>query len=165
MSDKFSNDLSDAQLERLALLYEEMGEAQQVIGKIIRHGYHSWNPTVVGIRTNEEELELEMGHVTCAFGLLADAGDIDRMTALSHSIKKKESVKKWMHHQEFAPAAPDVTPGLAEQHEWMPPEEDACCSCGWHCDGVNDDQCRKHHAEHVRSLRPAETPSLSRGER
>jgi NTP pyrophosphatase (non-canonical NTP hydrolase) len=102
MSDKFSNDLSEAQLERLALLSEEMGEAQQVIGKIIRHGYRSWNPTVVERRTNREDLEFEMGHVTCAFGLLADAGDIDRMTALGQAIKKKESVKKWMHHQ--APA-------------------------------------------------------------
>lgn len=33
------NDLSNAELERLALLLEELGEAQQVIGKILRHGY------------------------------------------------------------------------------------------------------------------------------
>ena len=31
------NKLSDAETERLAILAEEMGEAQQAIGKIIRH--------------------------------------------------------------------------------------------------------------------------------
>lgn len=38
---KFSNKLNDAQSERLALLLEELGEAQQAIGKILRHGYQS----------------------------------------------------------------------------------------------------------------------------
>jgi hypothetical protein len=39
---KFSNELSDAEVERLAILAEEMGEAQQCIGKILRHG--EWKP-------------------------------------------------------------------------------------------------------------------------
>lgn len=41
---KFSNNLSDAELERLAYLAEECGEVQQIIGKIIRHGYESYSP-------------------------------------------------------------------------------------------------------------------------
>ena len=33
------NELSPAEVERLAILAEEMGEAIQVIGKVLRHGY------------------------------------------------------------------------------------------------------------------------------
>ena len=36
--------LTLSRLERLALLLEELGEAQQVIGKILRHGYDSRHP-------------------------------------------------------------------------------------------------------------------------
>lgn len=46
MSD-FTNNLTAAEQERLAILAEEMGEALQIIGKIIRHGYESYNPTLV----------------------------------------------------------------------------------------------------------------------
>ena len=35
------NKLSAAEAERLALLLEELGEAQQAIGKILRHGYEN----------------------------------------------------------------------------------------------------------------------------
>jgi hypothetical protein len=35
------NGLAPAETERLALLLEELGEAQQAIGKILRHGYES----------------------------------------------------------------------------------------------------------------------------
>lgn len=38
------NGLSPAETERLALLSEEMGEVQQAIGKILRHGYESIHP-------------------------------------------------------------------------------------------------------------------------
>ena len=48
------NQLSDAQLERLYILSEELGEAQQAVGKILRHGYDSKHPET-GI-TNKESL-------------------------------------------------------------------------------------------------------------
>jgi hypothetical protein len=38
------NRLTPAEAERLALLLEELGEAQQIIGKILRHGYESYHP-------------------------------------------------------------------------------------------------------------------------
>lgn len=38
MSQPF-NQLTNAQAERLHILLEELGEAQQAIGKILRHGY------------------------------------------------------------------------------------------------------------------------------
>jgi hypothetical protein len=37
------NQLTDAEAERLALLAEECGEVVQVIGKILRHGYESYD--------------------------------------------------------------------------------------------------------------------------
>lgn len=96
---EFSNGLTPAQTERLAFLLEELGEAQQVIGKILRHGYESSNPLVVGDPTNREALEREMGDVVCAFGLLADAHDVDRTASLGRALLKKTAVKQWMHHQ------------------------------------------------------------------
>lgn len=38
------NELNPAQVELLALLAEEMGEAIQAIGKVLRHGYESYHP-------------------------------------------------------------------------------------------------------------------------
>lgn len=99
LRDKFSNELSDAQTERLAFLLEELGEAQQAIGKILRHGYDSQSPIVGGDTYNRDDLIKELGDVSCAIGMLADAGDIDRSTLLARAIAKKESVKQWMHHQ------------------------------------------------------------------
>lgn len=40
------NALTPAEAERLFYLLEKLGEAQQAIGKILRHGYESYDPTV-----------------------------------------------------------------------------------------------------------------------
>ena len=45
MTQSFSNGLNDAEAERLAILLEEFGEAQQAVGKILRHGYESYDPS------------------------------------------------------------------------------------------------------------------------
>lgn len=50
------NGLTPAEAERLALLSEELGEAQQAIGKILRHGYDSSNPVDPGRFKYFEEL-------------------------------------------------------------------------------------------------------------
>jgi hypothetical protein len=72
MSEQFTNRLTAAEAERLALLLEELGEAQQAIGKILRHGYESHNPLSATVSpSNRETLETEVGHVQHA---------IDRMT-------------------------------------------------------------------------------------
>jgi|SRR5579863_7438956 len=75
--EKFTNGLSDAELERLALLSEELGEAQQAIGKIIRHGYTSFNPLVPEGLNNRGNLEREIGDICAALTLLWQADDID----------------------------------------------------------------------------------------
>ena len=93
------NKLTPAQLERLALAAEEMGEAIQVIGKIIRHGMDSQNPLIENGPTNKELLEKELGDVRCATCLLCVAGDIDDDMVDYHAIEKINSLDRWMHHQ------------------------------------------------------------------
>lgn len=62
------NGLSNAALERLAVLVEECGESLQCIGKILRHGYDSTHPN--GGPTNRDMLERELADVTVAAELL-----------------------------------------------------------------------------------------------
>ena len=97
------NKLTPAEAERLALLLEELGEAQQVIGKILRHGYDSYHPQ--GNDTNRELLENEIGDVMAAVQMMTDAGDMDRVMIESEKTDKLERVGEWLHHAP-APAAP-----------------------------------------------------------
>ncbi len=95
----FHNRLSEAEAERLFLLSEELGEAVQAIGKILRHGYESKDPTIAGGPTNREALEKEIADIFVATGLLLVAGDISRARCARHEDEKAESVKKYLHHQ------------------------------------------------------------------
>ena len=97
MSD-FSNELTPAQLERLAILSEEMGEAQQVIGKIIRYGYESGDPTKDYV-PNRVLLEKELGHVFLALGMMSAANDLEHKEIIHYQEKKRDSIKRWLHHQ------------------------------------------------------------------
>jgi NTP pyrophosphatase (non-canonical NTP hydrolase) len=97
--EKFSNDLTDAQLERLAILSEELGEAQQAIGKIIWHGYESYNPVVNTSRTNRRELERELGDIACAVCLMTLNKDISPTGIEMRRQEKAVSIQKWLHHQ------------------------------------------------------------------
>jgi hypothetical protein len=95
------NGLTAAEGERLALLLEELGEAQQAIGKILRHGYESHNPLITSVSpSNRESLETELGHVQHAIDRLTLAQDI-RVIAVNGAKKAKaETVRRWLHHQE-----------------------------------------------------------------
>lgn len=101
MADYF-NGLSPAQAERLALLLEELGEAQQAIGKILRHGYESYNPTVplADRLSNRQALERELGDVMAAMGMLSAEGDIDASEVFRAKERKLLALKPWLHHQE-----------------------------------------------------------------
>jgi len=91
------NNLYDAEIERLALLAEEMGEAIQIIGKILRHGYESTHPN--GEDTNHTLLENELGHVRFAMIYMCEKGDLDKETIHKQADLKRENVKKYFHHQ------------------------------------------------------------------
>lgn len=105
--DKQFNGLDAAQAERLFYLLEELGEAQQAIGKILRHGYESYDPTKVERvgehntpffpPNNRKNLERELIDVIRAVQMLTQATDLD------HKIIEKALSKgaplKYMHHQ------------------------------------------------------------------
>ncbi len=99
---KFSNGLTDAQLERLAILSEEMGEAQQVIGKILRHGYDSWHPKDPLGPNNRELLEKELSHVRYMTDWLLGRKDIDWDRFFDQVQKKHNNIGLYLHHQEKA---------------------------------------------------------------
>lgn len=93
------NKLTPAQAERLALLLEEMGEAQQAIGKILRHGYDSENPFEPG-PTNRDRLERELGDVRYAMIALCEGGDLSKDGIHRHSELKRERVRPYLHHHD-----------------------------------------------------------------
>lgn len=89
--------LSPAEVERLALLLEEMGEAQQIIGKILKHGYESCHPGRPDV-SNRQELEIELGHVVAAMFLLKESEDISEDALARHAEEKEGTVGKYLHH-------------------------------------------------------------------
>jgi len=93
---KFSNGLTPAQAERLALLAEECGEVVQAIGKVLRHGYESTHPD--GGPTNRENLERECGDLRYAIMLLARSGDLKEAAIARSSVEKAKSVQRFLHH-------------------------------------------------------------------
>lgn len=94
---KSFNRLTAAEAERLAVLSEELGEAQQAIGKILRHGFESRHPD--GGPTNRQSLEREMGDVRAAEKMLIESGDLNCLTILDGARSKSERIKPYLHHQ------------------------------------------------------------------
>lgn len=95
------NQLTDAEAERLALLLEELGEAQQVIGKILRHGYASHHPD--NNISNRTLLTEELGDVLAAIDLMVKACDLKQSQLSSCMNGKLLRVHKYLHHQESKP--------------------------------------------------------------
>lgn len=94
------NGLTPAEAERLALLLEELGEAQQAIGKILRHGYERYNPDLDGGPTNRVALTVELGDVLAAMKMLAAKRDIPWKIVAGRASFKRLKVKKYLHHQQ-----------------------------------------------------------------
>lgn len=88
-------ELSPAELERLALLAEECAEVIHRINKVIRHGYESTHKD----KTNREGLVREIGHVRFAISLMEGNGDIDRDGILHSWADKCEDVLPWLHYK------------------------------------------------------------------
>lgn len=95
MSESFS-ELSHAEAERLACLSEELGEVQQIIGKILRHGYESTHPD--SEVTNRESLEFEIGHVFAIVDMLVANKDICKHNIFNNSLKKLQNIEKYLHY-------------------------------------------------------------------
>lgn len=93
------NELNPAEVERLALCMEEMGEAIQAIGKVLRHGYESCHPAKPDGPTNRMELEKELGHVRHAMIRLCDAGDLSKKAIHAAADVKAVTVNQYLHEQ------------------------------------------------------------------
>ncbi len=91
------NEQAAAQIERVALLMEEMAETIHVIGKILRHGFNSYNPYTE--EKNKTLLEKELSHVSLALSLLIANGDIDPLALTEYQSLKQQSVKRFMHYK------------------------------------------------------------------
>lgn len=98
MSEQPFNELTPGQVERLALLAEELAEAVQVVGKILRHGLHSCHPNDLTHTDNLALLEIEMGHVHYAESLLTTEGYSTEAVAASFRDKRIKVIK-YLHHQ------------------------------------------------------------------
>ena len=104
MSSHFNN-LTPEQLEAISILSEELGEVQQAIGKILRHGLDSVDPTIpVDQRfTNAVTLGIELGDVVCAMDILSDVGIVDRRVIDDRGIEKKSKIGRYLHHVKVQP--------------------------------------------------------------
>lgn len=104
-TDLFDVGLSDAERERLALLAEECGEVMQVIGKILRHGYESHNPTLPKVHrvTNRTMLENELGDLKAAILIASHNGDIGPVEMDSAMMRKLGKVGRYLHFQRSIP--------------------------------------------------------------
>ena len=96
---KHFNQLTPAEAERLALLLEELGEAQHVIGKILRHGSESYHPDDPSGPSNRALLEKELGDVLAAIKMMDLADDIEWESLTQRRIEKQIKVRKFLHHQ------------------------------------------------------------------
>ena len=94
----FSN-LEPHQLEALALLAEELAEAGQVIGKILRHGLGSKHPD--GGPDNRALLERELGDVSAAVDIAVDLGVIMGTNVLVARSNKLNRIGTYLHHIEI----------------------------------------------------------------
>ena len=94
------NNLTDAETERLAILAEELGEAQQAVGKILRHGYGSHDPNDPQMVTNTVYLEKELGDIKYIIGLMCKKGDVYSKEINHYARAKAKKIGQYLHHQE-----------------------------------------------------------------
>ena len=92
------NQLTPAEIERLAILAEECGEVIQIIGKVLRHGYESTNPQQKHLGTNRDMLTKEIGDVLMAADFIIDFGDVDRQRVLINMQEKYDRIRPYLHH-------------------------------------------------------------------
>lgn len=96
----FNNGLGLDEAERLAVLLEELGEVQQVIGKILRHGYNSVNPLLPDGEqvSNRGLLQREIGDLEFAISLMKSRGDVDSDDVAYFKNRKSHRIWRWLHH-------------------------------------------------------------------
>jgi len=92
-----ANGLDPAEMERLALLMEELAESVHMIGKVLRHGYESGHPDY-GQFTNRQHLVRELGQVWAILSLCEARGDFTEEDLVRHAREKLATVGQYLHH-------------------------------------------------------------------
>ncbi len=99
MSNKYETELTEAEIERLAIVVEECAEVQQIAGKILRHGWGSYSPLDESKTSNRKLMENELGDLQFAISMLLGSGDVDRYEIARRSEDKQEKIKPYLHFQ------------------------------------------------------------------
>ena len=94
--------MNKAQIERIHLVVEEMGEAIQAAMKALRHGYDKRHPSAPPLCTNKWELEDELGNVRAAMIFLCENGDLSKEhihESANHKLKYMYRRGEYLYHQ------------------------------------------------------------------
>jgi hypothetical protein len=96
------NTLTPAQTERLAVLQEQLGTAQQAIGTIQRWGFARVDPALGhGTQlTNRKRLETALGGVICVTGLMTKNSDLVKGEIETATKNKTEEIPPSLIHQD-----------------------------------------------------------------
>jgi len=95
--------LTEAELERLAILAEECAEVQQIIGKIIRHGYESYHPDDLDKTPNRKHLERELGDLAFIINFCHENEDVNLLNLTAHIERKSQTIQQYLHHNVVTP--------------------------------------------------------------
>lgn len=98
MATNHFNKLTESQAERLALIIEECAEVQQIACKVLRHGYHSFNP-YNNEGPNYTLLEKEVGDLLLVIQMAVDSGDLVMERVDSALKRKAKKIIQYLHHQ------------------------------------------------------------------
>lgn len=98
--------LSNGELERLAILMEEAGEVVKDVGKIMRFGWESKKipdperdqPGDSDHFDNRRLLTRELGDIMGIIDLMIQSGDIDAQELAFEIRAKKSRINKWLKH-------------------------------------------------------------------
>lgn len=90
--------MDKSEMERLAILSEEMGEVQHLIGKILRFGYASTHPDTPLV-TNKDRLTEEVGDMIGSLILMDIKGDLNYKELFEQATRKLKKLKKYTFHQ------------------------------------------------------------------
>lgn len=90
------NELTPAETERLVLVIEECAEVQQIISKILRHGYESYHPKDSS-KSNRQLLEKELGDLQHVIHRLM--ADVDENEVRHYETEKASKILPYLHHQ------------------------------------------------------------------
>ena len=97
------NGLHPDEDERLAILIEECAEVQQIVCKILRHGYESRNPKIQNSETNRQVLAREMGDLFYILHQVVACGDVDGELVEKSASSKQDRMCPYLHHQAATP--------------------------------------------------------------